>query len=62
MPIDYQYLTAEQAADEFYDVDEDCFHKQLAAIGATDPRLARAFARTRQNYQNQKFGEQRSNT
>lgn len=55
MSVDYSYLSADEAAEEFYNADDESFREQLVAFGATDPLLAQAFARTRQLYKDKKF-------
>ena len=42
------------AAEAFYGQSEDAFAEQIKMLGASDPRLVRAFERTRQRYLQQK--------
>lgn len=43
-------LSAKQAAEVFYGQNEQSFMAQLKEMGAIDPRLVKAFARTREHY------------
>ncbi len=44
------------AAEAFYGQSEEAFAEQIKMLGATDPRLVRAFERTRKRYQQQSKG------
>lgn len=46
--------SGDAAAEAFYGQDEDSFAVQLKKLGAHDPRLIRAFERTRLHYLEQK--------
>ncbi len=47
-------MKSNDAAEAFYGQSEDAFAEQIKMLGASDPRLIRAFERTRQRYLQQK--------
>ncbi len=56
MSTEHGILKPNDAAEAFYGQSEEAFAEQIKMLGATDPRLVRAFERTRMRYQQQKSG------